>query len=269
MGSRAAGWWDGTWNPVGGCLPVSPGCRYCYAAKLAATQQTRHRIRLHEDATDWVRSRPTFNGKLSVLDPGHDGWRWPLTWRGARHPLLGKGRPSLIFVGDMSDLFHEDRPREQIDEVAATLAASHHIGMLLTKRTERMAGYFAAPENARPRWRRRLWCGFSAERQREFDARWADIRPLARDGWTVFASLAPMLGPVRLPADFLSYGGRAWAICSGEQGRGARYMEPDWARAVRDQCAAAGVPFFLLQMSKRKQIPHDLFVRQLPQETTQ
>ena len=122
-----------------------------------------------------------FNGQLSVLAPEHDGWTWPLTWRGHVHPLLGDGSPSLIFVGDMSDLFHEDRPQTIIDEVTATLAASPHIGMLLTKRADRMAEHFSAPRNKAnwQRWQPRMWLGFSAERQREFDDRWSWPGPVS------------------------------------------------------------------------------------------
>jgi protein gp37 len=74
-----------------------------------------------------------------------------------------------------------------------------------------------------------------------------------------------MLGPVILPPDFLSHGERIWCICSEEEGRGARFMDFDWARALRDQCAAASVPFFMLQRMARD-IPPDLFVRQFPWE---
>jgi protein gp37 len=91
------------------------------------------------------------------------------------------------------------------------------------------------------------------------------MRELARAGWTVFVSIAPMLGPVRLPADFLAFGNRIWVIVSGETSRGARYMHPDWARAVRDQCAAAGVPFFFKQMTGKETIPPDLLIRQFPE----
>jgi hypothetical protein len=131
-----------------------------------------------------------------------------------------------------------------------------------SKRAERMAEYFVGPPGEQRR--KKLWLGFSAERQQEFDARWAHMRQLAECGFIVFVSVAPMLGPVRLPSDFLDYGDRIWCICSGEEGRGARYMEPEWARALRDQCAEAGVPFFMLQMTGRTQIPADLFVRQFP-----
>jgi len=69
---------------------------------------------------------------------------------------------------------------------------------------------------------------------------------------------------VRLPADFLAFGDRVWVIVSGETGRSSRYMAPDWARAVRDQCAAADVPFFFKQMTGKETIPDDLLIRQFP-----
>jgi protein gp37 len=75
-----------------------------------------------------------------------------------------------------------------------------------------------------------------------------------------------MLELVTLPRDFLELGDRAWVIVGGEQdvGNGFREMDPAWARALRDQCAAAGVPFLLHQMADRQEIPADLFVRQFP-----
>jgi protein gp37 len=256
-------WWDSSWNVLGGCTAVSSGCRHCYAAREAATRQTACRVALYEDTTTWVRGvRPVFNGRLTILPPEHPAWSWPLTWPGSDAPLLGSGQPSLIFVSDMSDVFHEQRPREVIDQVVATLVASRHIGLLLTKRPAVMAEYFAGP--GQQRRKQKLWLGFSAETQEWFDRRWEHMRELAANGWTVFVSIAPMLGPVRLPPDFFQYG--SWVIVSGEQGPAAvvRHMDPDWARAVRDQCAAAGVPFFMLQMSGQKVIPADLFVRQFP-----
>jgi protein gp37 len=137
-------WTDATWNPVGGCFPVSPGCRNCYAQKLAGTQQAAHRIALYDGVTDWVRGRPVFNGRLTVAEPAHQLWRWPLRWPGAKHPVLGNGRPSLIFVADMADLFHEKRPTSIIDEVVSTMAAARHLAQFLTKRPEVMARYFGA-----------------------------------------------------------------------------------------------------------------------------
>jgi protein gp37 len=130
--------------------------------------------------------RRIFNGKSTAAPDWHLQWTWPLTWPGAKHPKLGSGKPSLIFVGDMSDLFHEDRPKEIIDRICATMAQSDHIGLLLTKRAMRMREYFSAsPPRTIQRWRRSLWLGFSAEDQEWFDHRWTNMRPLASAEWFV------------------------------------------------------------------------------------
>jgi protein gp37 len=273
--ARRYDWWDKSWNPVGGCEPVSPGCKNCYAAVQAATLHqeataSRQVVPLYAATVDRVKGgRYVFNGRLTAFKPGHKGWTWPLRWPGERHPLLGPGKPSLIFVGDMTDIFYESRSNSYIDRALGTIALSEHIGMLLTKRPTKMAEYFAAARlsmSAFSRWQKHLWLGFSAERQTEFDLRWPPMRTLAASGWTVFVSIAPMLGPVTLPPDFLALGARGWVIVSGEQGRHdrCRDMEPDWARAVWHQCAAAGLPFFCKQMARRAPIPLDLYVRQFP-----
>jgi len=173
-------WTDATWNPIGGCSIASTGCKYCYAQQLAGTQQTSHRIAMYEGTTHWVRGRPIFNGKLTVAPPGDDIWMWPLNWRGAQHPRMGAGKRSLIFLGDMADLFHENRPTAHINLAVGTLAASPHIGQLVTKRADVMAAYFDAVRSPRTlrRWQAKLWLGFSAERQQEFDLRWPPMRPV-------------------------------------------------------------------------------------------
>jgi protein gp37 len=172
---------------------------------------------------------------------------------------MGAGMPSLIFVGDMADLFHEDRPVVDIERVTTVCAKSKHISQLLTKRPDVMAYHF-----------RRIvplpnvWLGFSAERQQEFDERWPHMRPLAAAGWTIFVSIEPMIGAVVLPADFLAFGDRAQIIVGGESGPDRRETNPDWMRAVRDQCLAAGVPYFTKQMTGKHHIPEDLMIRQFP-----
>src|SRR5215472_14760940 len=191
-------WWDATWNPVGGCLAISPGCTNCYAAQVAGTKTSPYAraAGVHNGVTVVKGTRRIFNGKVTAAPAFHTSWSWPLTWSGAPYPKLGPGAPSLIFVGDMADLFYK-RPEEIIARVCATIAASEHIGLLLTKRTRRMAEYFAAQSPRTVRlWQPKLLLGFSAERQQEFDSRLADVRPLANADWMTFVSLAPMIGPV-------------------------------------------------------------------------
>jgi len=243
---------------VFGCKPLTPGCLNCYAARCAGTLQTATDIALYVGTTDLKAGRYTFNGELRVLPPGHPSWTFPRDWKGAANPVLGPGKPSLLWISDMSELFLPGRPMAVIDRTLGMVAISDHIGLVLTKCPNRLAAYF----HNQPRWRSKFWLGFSAERQIEFDQRWPALRTLAKRGWPIFVSIAPMLGLVTFPRDFLDL--CIWVICSGEQGPSAhvRYMQPNWARRVRDQCVAAGVPFFLKQMTGKKPIPPDLVMYQ-------
>jgi protein gp37 len=259
-------WWDIGWNPLGGCFYVSPGCKNCFVPSWLASHT--HKKDVHQGVTHRVNGRWVFNRRLTALPAMHELWDWPLHFPGAAHPKLGPGKPSLIWIGDMSDVFIEDRPKEIIDRALGAVAISKHIGLVLTKRTARIAEYFAVQSQHTVRlWQPKLWLGFSAERQLEFDQRWSDMRALADAGWFVFVSIAPMLGPVTLPPDFLALGLQTWVIVSGEQrvpGTIPRPMKYQWACAVRDQCKAASIPFFMKQMAKGAYIPPDLQVREFP-----
>jgi len=227
-------WWDTSWNPIAGCRAVSPGCANCYAAQIAGTY-TWLKKTLHYGLIICRGTRRIFNGEHRDAAPRDPVWTVPRDLPREANPKLGPGQPTLIFVGDMGDLFYEVRQTQIIDRVCGTIAQSEHIGLLLTKRTRRAADYFSALD-ARTVRRWLLWLGFSAERQREFDTRWQDMRPLADAGWLVFVSIAPMIGPVTLPSDFLALRNRSWVIVAGEQGphRLCRDMDSDWARALRD-----------------------------------
>lgn len=263
-------WTDATWNPVGGCSITSPACGPCYAQALAGGPRLRHHPLYAGTTTPTLKGKPVFNGTLTALPVGHPGWTWPLRWRGAPKPLLGPGKPSLIFLADMSDLFHEDRDLETIDRTVASILYSRHVGQLLTKRPDVMEAYlwelatsgrwlgFVHAVIGTPNfvaWSAtfdavflpRLWLGFSAERQREFDERWPAMRELAGRGFTIFCSYEPAMGPLVLPDDFLALGPRAQLIAGGMSGPEAEPAHPDWFRAVRDQCAVAGGAFFFKQ----------------------
>jgi protein gp37 len=111
------------------------------------------------------------------------------------------------------------------------------------------------------------WAGVTAENQQRADERIPML--LQIPAVKRFVSIEPMLGPVRFKTEkemyeeaagmglenmFFSFNninpngiGLDWTICGGETGPGARPMHPDWARSLRDQCHAAGVPFFFKQ----------------------
>jgi protein gp37 len=252
-------YWDATVNVVGGCEIVDASCRYCYAAPDAAGIQTATDIELYKNTTVFKRGRWIWNRRLTVLPPEHPAWTFALRWRGAKEPLLGRGAASILWVNSMSDLFHPGHPAEAVDRILETVALSPHLGLVLTKHVAPMVEYFGA----RPAWwRTRFLIGFSAGDQRWFERRWQLVRPLAESGWLTFVSIQPMLGPVTLPPDFLALG--RWVICGGEQFPGKREMDPNWARALRDQCKAAGLPIFVKQMTRGWR-PPDLLFQEFPQ----
>ncbi|CUA90885.1 Bacteriophage protein gp37 [Chelatococcus sambhunathii] len=262
-------WTETTWNPLAGCSVVSPGCTNCYAMQMA------HRIkRMTEGRTGNPADTPYFgttrimNGKAIWTGEVHlvDGaLTAPLRWK----------RPRRIFVNSMSDLFHESVPDEWIDRVFAVMAmCPQHTFQVLTKRSDRMRAYvdgmwdrrealgglmssvggderqgWYAPEcDGKRGWvgmhlpLPNVWLGVSAEDQRRANERVPDLReaPAA----VRFISAEPLLGAI----DFEPWLDRIdWIIVGGESGPGARPMHPDWARSIRDQCAAAGTAFFFKQ----------------------
>jgi protein gp37 len=212
MGDNSAiEWTDATWNPVTGCTKVSPGCKHCYAERLAARLQA-------------MGNRRYRNGFAVTLHP--DQITLPLQWR----------QPRLVFVNSMSDLFHEDIPDEFIRQVFDVMGRAHwHLFQVLTKRAERLAQL--APSLP---WPPNVWQGVSVETA-EYVWR---MRFLRRVPAAVrFVSVEPLLGLIpRLPLD-----GIQWVIVGGESGPNHRPVNPTWVRRIRDRCVSAGVPFFFKQ----------------------
>lgn len=216
MGDNSAiEWTDATWNPVTGCTKVSPGCKHCYAERLA--------MRLRAMGNPRYR-----NGFAVTLHPNQ--LTLPLRWR----------RPKRIFVNSMSDLFHEAVPDGFIHRVFEIMVrANWHVFQILTKRSERLAAL--APQLP---WTPNIWQGVSVE-SASYIIRVAHLRivPAA----VRFLSVEPLLGPIpKLPLDHID-----WVIVGGESGPGRRPMVAAWAREIRDQCVKAGVPFFFKQWGGR------------------
>ena len=204
-------WTEATWNPVTGCNKISPGCKFCYAERMSYRLQ----------AMGQKRYRNAFELTLQ-----HSALETPLRWR----------KPRVIFVNSMSDLFHEGVPDEYIKRCFEVIEqATQHTFQILTKRPERVA------ELSRELpWPSNLWMGTSVENA---DYLWR-IRELVKVPAKIcFLSVEPLLGPIpRLPLK-----GIDWVIVGGESGPGARRMEIEWVRQVRDQCIAKSVPFFFKQ----------------------
>ncbi len=211
MAKSAIEWTESTWNPVTGCTKTSPGCRNCYAERMAR----RLRAMGHPNYANGF--RPTTHEHVLEV---------PLRWK----------RPQVIFVNSMSDLFHEEVPLEFIAKVFKVMAeASHHRFQVLTKRSRRLREL--APELP---WPSNVWMGVSVEDD-EHVYRIDNLKQT--DALIKFVSFEPLLGPI----GDLDLEGIDWVIVGGESGPGARPMDPAWAREIRDLCLAANVPFFFKQ----------------------
>jgi protein gp37 len=204
-------WTEATWNPVTGCSKVSPGCKHCYAERMAKRLQAM--------------GQPNYrNGFEVTLQP--QALELPLGWK----------RQQAVFVNSMGDLFHEDVPLEFIERVFDVMRRAHwHRFQILTKRAERVAEL-----DGQLAWTPNIWMGVSVETA-AYTARVQHLR--STEAHVKFLSLEPLLGP--LPD--LDLHGIDWAIVGGESGPKARPMDPAWVIDIRDQCQRAGVPFFFKQ----------------------
>jgi protein gp37 len=210
--ATAISWTDTTWNPTTGCSKVSEGCRHCYAETLS--------LRFRRSQLPWTARHAAVNVRFHP-----ERLRAPYRLR----------RPSRIFVNSMSDLFHEqlsDAVIRQIWDVMCDLP--QHTFQILTKRPARAAEW-PGP------WPAHIWQGTSIESRRWVTPRLSALRQCPA---TIrFLSCEPLLedlGPLDLS-------GIHWLIVGGESGPGYRPMPHAWARALRDQCVAAGIPFFFKQ----------------------
>lgn len=231
-------WTDHTFNPWWGCAKVSPGCVHCYAETWA--KRTGH--------------GGTWGAKGERRKFGEKHWAEPLKWN---RQAEAEGRSQRVFCASMADVF-EDHPAlpEERERLWRLIEDTPHLDwQLLTKRPENIARMIPPSWLEEPR--ENVWYGTSVATQE-----WADKRIpvlLHTPAAVRFISAEPLLGPVDLgyrePCDHprrpcLDIGcWRAldWVICGGESGPGARPMHPDWARSLRDQCVAAGVPYFFKQ----------------------
>jgi len=145
-------------------------------------------------------------------------------------------KPKRIFVNSMSDLFHADVPLEFILRVFETMReANWHQYQVLTKRADRLEEL-----NSELPWADQIWMGTSVENDK---VRWR-IDCLRNTSAAVkFLSLEPLIGALK----DLDLTGIDWVIVGGESGAGARPMNPEWVRDLRDQCQEQGVAFFFKQ----------------------
>lgn len=239
-------WADASWSPLLGCSRVSAGCDHCYAITGARIRESNPNPKVAGPYSGLVEERGgriDWTGRVNLLPERLDQ---PIRWK----------RPRRIFVNSQSDLFHDDVPDDFIARVFGVMAATpRHEYQVLTKRPGRMRSLLNSGEFARrcsafggalgdlPWPLPNIWLGTSIE-----DQRWANVRvPLLLDTPAAvrFLSAEPLLGAVRIGRNSIK--GIGWVIAGGESGAGARPAHPDWFRSLRDECQAAGVPFFFKQ----------------------
>lgn len=219
-----------TWNPiVMRCTKVSPACDNCWHLARARMLSRNPLIPVAHRQIYAGNTPPRIN-PLSINNP------------------LKRKKPAVIGVQFMGDLFHDDVSFYLVEEVFNVInscdpenGGPDHKFLILTKRPKRMKAFFEMNE-----WRialnPKIWLGVTIESQRE-DKRILTLKdiPAAKK----FVSFEPLLGPFDFLPPMLRW--IDWAIVGGESGSKARPMHPDWPRALRDQCQAAGVPFFFKQ----------------------
>jgi len=199
-----------------GCTKISPGCVHCYAETFA------ERFR-------GVAGHPFEFGFDLRLVPEKLGD--PICW----------SKPKKIFVNSMSDLFHEGVPDEYIEKVCRVmLAANWHTYQILTKRADRMVSLLKG-KLLKAAKASHIWWGVSVENRKHGLPRVTKLR--SSKPTVAFLSIEPLLEDL---GDF-SLSGIHWVIVGGESGPGARPMETEWVRDIRDQCQKARVAFFFKQ----------------------
>ncbi len=233
MNKTSIEWTDYTWNPVTGCNKVSQGCKHCYAETMA--------------------TRFWGDRKFTDVQTHIDRLNEPIK---NAHKWAGK----KIFVCSMSDLFHESVSFAFIDKVYSKISDADLWGQkitwqILTKRPDRMLEYHKERSHGWmrdgvPNWLD-IWHGTSVEDQPNADERIPLLLQVPSS--KRFLSCEPLLGPIDFissqlhPSIYSTDQKINWVIAGGESGHSARPMHPDWVRSLRDQCEAAGVPFFFKQ----------------------
>jgi protein gp37 len=261
-------WTDATWNPVVGCSIVSPGCTNCYAMAVAARMSLMQPSSHYVGTAKKVKGHAVWTGQLRSA-PEHI-WEAPLRWT----------RPRMIFVNSVSDLFHEDMPKQWLDRAFDIMeACPQHVFQILTKRSQIARDYL------KNRWHDRappahIWIGVSVEDQRRADERISDLAETLAA--VRFLSMEPLLEAVSIRRWI---GMLDWIIVGGESGPGARDFSLDWARLVLSETYDSSVNVFIKQLGSKPigrngvritlqhhkggdidEWPHDIRIRNMPKK---
>lgn len=233
------GWTDHTWSPWWGCTQVSPACDHCYAKALDKRVGGDH----------WGVGK-----ERRQMSEAH--WRAPIKWNKA----VPASETRFVFPS-MCDPFDNEVPAEWRKRFFDLIRATPNLTwLLLTKRIGNAAdnreGAMIPQAGGLPA---NAALGATVCNKPELDRDlhkllWAKVGG-AIDARMIFLSIEPMLGPVSFSNNFWyaepSLKKLDWVICGGESGPHNRPMNPEWPRQLRDECAAACVPFFFKQWGGR------------------
>ncbi len=265
-------WTHHTANLWHGCTKVHAGCDHCYAETLSK--------RWGKDV--WGNDKP----RLLVEKVWRDLAKF-------QKLAAAAGEMHRVFVGSMMDIFEKPMPviNSKGDELVGVGSEVGYIGpppgrgvdcddlttghlramffkqidlctypnlmfLLLTKRPSNINKYI--PESWKENPPANVMFGTSPADQATADKL---IQQLLEVNGRKFLSIEPMLSEIN-GSEWIPF--VDWIICGGESGNGRRPFNADWARWLKDQCAYAGIPFFMKQMDKVIPIPFDLRVRQFP-----
>jgi protein gp37 len=278
-------WTDATWNPITGCSVHSPGCTHCYAMKLAGTRMKHHWSR--KGLTVDTKAGPVWSGEVRFNEEWLDQplrWKRPRMIFVCAHADLFHEKVPDEWI-DRIFAVMALCPQHKFQVLTKRADRMRNYFLSQAKVREQEIGQ-AIIDIANDRWLKdplagfglplpNIWLGVSVEDQQRADERIPDL--LATPAAVRWLSCEPLLGPVNLNEVPAEAGGNArplfgplsgycarhhpkrdcgcpqqqakldWVVAGGESGADARPMHPDWARSLRDQCAAAGVPFLFKQ----------------------
>lgn len=233
-------WCHHTFNPWIGCQEVDAACDLCYA-------------RVQNEFRHWVKGWGPHGERKRTSTTN---WRKPIAWARAARELGVRHR---VFCASLADWLDNQAQHIWRKDLCELIAETPELDwLLLTKRIEnfdRLAPWHASdvPPN--------VWLGITAGDQAAYARGWPILREIAAP--VRFISHEPALSPLT----DLSLGYNVlpdWIIMGGESGKGARYMDPEWARTTLDVCDRLDIAFFMKQMTGKQPIPDDLLIREFP-----
>lgn len=231
-------WTDHTFNPWVGCQKVSPGCDHCYAEGWAK----------RSGLVEWGP-----HGERRQTSEAN--WRKPFKWDKAAKEA---GRRDRVFCASLADWLDNRALYEWRVDLAMMIEATPNLDwLLLTKRPENFEEHSPWLKDELPP---NVWLGVTAENQQQAERRGRILREIPAR--VRFLSCEPLLSDITFePETMLALD---MIIVGGESGHGARMMQEWWAEHIMDQCRAAGVHFFMKQMTGKRPIPPHLMVREMP-----